>query len=301
MNVLDVLDVHASRGRQTVLSGVSLNLPTGSITALLGPNGSGKTTLMRVLAGLLTPNRGQIRSPGIGDPTTAHWRRHVAYVPTGGTFLEQETGHAHFAFGARAYPAWSQSHALEAAHELHVPLQARASRLSTGQRMGLALAYAFGCRAPVLLLDEPSNGLDPEHRALLARAVALFAADGGTVLLSSHVLPEIEGLADRGVFLQRGAVKLQADLDDLRAASTTLQVILPDVLPANVLDDLRALPGVKGMGLDGRTLSLHLSGAHGPVLAALQTLRPLDIQSRPCPLAQTYAELMTASDIRGAA
>lgn len=150
----------------------------------------------------------------------------------------------------------------------------------------------------MLLLDEPGNGLDPEHRDRLSAAVATFAADGGTVLLSSHVLPEVEGLADRAVFLKAGEIRLAADLDDLRAASSTLQVVLPDVLPARALDELRQVEGVRDLSLEGRTLHVHLGGPADGVLAALSSLRPLDVQARPCPLSRTYADLMND---RGAA
>lgn len=298
MSALIAQGLHVRRGAREVLRDVTLDLPAGSITALLGPNGGGKTTLMRVLAGILPPHAGTLRAGDRHAAGSIAWRQQVVLVPTGGAVMTSEDARAHFTFGARAYPAWDAGRALEAAAALHVPLDRRAGTLSTGQRMGLALACAFGCGASVLLLDEPGNGLDPEHRDRLSAAVATFAADGGTVLLSSHVLPEVEGLADRAVFLKAGEIRLAADLDDLRAASSTLQVVLPDVLPARALDELRQVEGVRDLSLEGRTLHVHLGGPADGFLAALSPLRPLDVQARPCPLSRTYADLMND---RGAA
>ena len=144
----------------------------------------------------------------------------------------------------------------------------------------------------MLLLDEPTNGLDPAHRQVVAGLLAEYVAEGGTVILSSHVLPEVEGLADRGAFLRGGRVVLSAALDDLRAASVVVQAILPDLLPAGALDRLGQLPGVTGVQLQGRTLQLLVEDQRAEVLAAVQALSPLDLQERPRPLAETYAALM---------
>ena len=274
--------------RRTVLNGLELEVPQGSVTALLGQNGSGKTTLMRVVAGLLRAS-GQVRV--FGKPVQGHDDR-AYYLPTGGRVLAAETAEAHFEFGRRMFAGWSQPQALQVADVLDVPLRQRAGRLSTGQAMGLALAYALGSGARLLLLDEPTNGLDPEHRQAVARVLAEYAAEGGTVLLSSHVLPEVEGLADRGAFLRGGQVVLHAALDDLRAASVVMQAVLPDLLPAGALERLERLPGVSGVQLQGRTLRLNVESGREGALAALGALSPLDLQEYPRPLAETYAALM---------
>lgn len=293
MNALLIQDLHARHGRREVLRGAGLHVPAGSITALLGQNGSGKSTLMRAVLGLHPGARGVIQildlPSGVSSPLT---RQHAALVPTGGVVMARETARTHFAFGGRVYKSWNLARALSAAATLHVPLDQPAGRLSTGQRMGLAVAYAFGSGSRLLLLDEPTNGLDPEHREQLAGLLAAYAAEGHAVLLSSHVLPEVEGLADRAVFLRNGRVILEADLDELRAQHAVVQVILPDVLPAGGLRHLETVPGVERLDVQGRTLTLHVRGPREPILVALGLIRPIDVQIKPRPLSEAYADLL---------
>lgn len=293
MNALQVEGLAARHGRRAVLRGAHLRVEQGSITALLGQNGSGKSTLMRSILGLHPRQGGTVRILDLPENATGPQVRECAtYVPTGGAVMPQETARTHFAFGGRVYPRWSLRRALDTAAELHVPLDQRAGRLSTGQRMGLALAYALGSGTELLLLDEPTNGLDPDHRLLLAQLLVAYADEGKSVLLSSHVLPEVEGLADHGAFLKDGQVILQADLDELRTQHAIVQAILPDVLPAGTIQSLRAVPGVRGFEVQGRTLTVHVQGGREALLTALASLKPVDVQVRPRPLADAYAELL---------
>ncbi|SEJ48806.1 ABC-2 type transport system ATP-binding protein [Deinococcus reticulitermitis] len=293
MNALTVKELSARHGRRLILNDANLHVPLGSITALLGQNGSGKSTLMRSVLGLHRRTRGTVQvldlPPGAAPALT---RQRATFVPTGGAVMPGETAHTHFAFGARLYPRWQSERALQTARELHVPLDQRADQLSTGQRMGLALAYALGSGAELLLLDEPTNGLDPDHRTLLAQLLAAYAAAGNSVLLSSHVLPEIEGLADRGAFLKGGQVILEAELDDLRTRHVIVQAILPDLLPAGHLERLREVSGVESLDVQGRTLTVLVSGSRDPLLQAVTALRPIDVQFKPRPLAEAYAALL---------
>jgi len=265
----------------------------GSITALLGQNGSGKSTLMRSVLGVHPRTGGTVRVLDLPENASGpRVRERVTYVPTGGAVLPQETARTHFAFGARIYPRWNPQRALDTAAELHVPLDQRAGRLSTGQRMGLALAYALGSSTELLMLDEPTNGLDPDHRQLLAQFLVAYAAEGHSVLLSSHVLPEVEGLADHGAFLKDGRVILEADLDELRTQHAVVQAILPDVLPSGSIQRLSSVSGVRGFEVQGRTLTVHVQGGREALLAALANLKPVDIQIKPRPLAEVYDDLL---------
>ncbi|GGL19140.1 ABC transporter ATP-binding protein [Deinococcus radiotolerans] len=293
MNALQVEGLLARQGRRAVLRGADLSVTRGSITALLGQNGSGKSTLMRSVLGLHPRQGGQVRildlPPNAKGPQV---RQRATYVPTAGAVMVQETARTHFSFGRRVYPRWSMERALETAAELHVPLDQRAGRLSTGQRMGLALAYALGSGTEVMLLDEPTNGLDPDHRILFAQLLVAYASEGNSVLLSSHVLHEVEGLADRAAFLKDGRIILEADLDELRTQHAIVQAILPGVVPAGTIQNLRALPGVQGFEVQGRTLTVHVQGGREALLTALASLRPVDVQVKPRPLADAYAELL---------
>lgn len=290
---LNIQGLIAKHGRHQILDNVNLHLPTGSITALLGQNGSGKSTLLRCIAGLHHYSQGHIQVAKLSAHAPIKTlRQHITFVPTGGVVMPQETGQTHFLFGAKMYPHWMLTRAEAVAAAFHVPMSQKAAQLSTGQRMGLALAYAFGTGTKLLLLDEPTNGLDPHHRSVLAQLLVDYATNGGSILLSSHVLPEIEGLADRGAFLKKGQIILEAELDELRERNAIIQAILPDVLPAGSLDILEGVKGVQNLHVNGRTLNIHIQGPKETLLQALNSLHPIDIQIKARPLADAYADLL---------
>ncbi|MCG7422746.1 ABC transporter ATP-binding protein [Micrococcus porci] len=197
---------------------VSLTAPAGSVTALVGPNGSGKTTLMLLLATLLRPDRGSVSVAGVdamADPGQA--RRLLGWMPDTLGVWDSLTcadiltslgrlygmGQAEAATRAREQLAWVQ---LE-------PFADRPARvLSRGQQQRLSLARATVHRPAVLMLDEPANGLDPTSRIRLRDDVRAMAAAGVAVLVSSHVLAELEEMADRAVFVSEGATVAVRDL-----------------------------------------------------------------------------------------
>jgi ABC-2 type transport system ATP-binding protein len=209
--------------RVTALSDCSVTVPEGRISALLGPNGAGKTTLLRLLTGLARPTAGEMAVLG-GTP-----RQHPAFLADIG-FLAQEipvyrrfSAETHIAIGAHLNRRWDAASVRDRLRSLNVPLDRPAGSLSGGQRTQLALALTLAKRPRLLLLDEPVAALDPLARrnflALLAEAVA----DGGlTVVLSSHLLADLERVADHLILLAASRVQLCGDIDDLLAEHQVL-------------------------------------------------------------------------------
>jgi ABC-2 type transport system ATP-binding protein len=209
--------------RVTALSDCSVTVPEGRISALLGPNGAGKTTLLRLLTGLARPTAGEMAVLG-GTP-----RQHPAFLADIG-FLAQEipvyrrfSAETHIAIGAHLNPRWDAASVRDRLRSLNIPLDRAAGSLSGGQRTQLALALTLAKRPRLLLLDEPVAALDPLARrnflALLAEAVA----DGGlTVVLSSHLLADLERVADHLILLAASRVQLCGDIDDLLAEHQVL-------------------------------------------------------------------------------
>jgi ABC-2 type transport system ATP-binding protein len=206
-----VRDVWRSFGAVPALRGVELTAPQGQVTALVGPNGAGKTTLLLILATLLTPDRGEVRVAGldaVADPIGV--RARMGWMPDVFGVYDQLTVREYLAFFAAAYrldradgtqrgtELLELTHLAEYANQpVHV--------LSRGQKQRLAMARALIHRPEVLLLDEPASGLDPRSRLELRDTLRGLAADGVTVLVSSHILTELEEIADRVVLVSGGA------------------------------------------------------------------------------------------------
>jgi len=207
-------------GPVRALDGVDLQARAGAVTALVGPNGSGKTTLLLVLAGLLVPDSGDVRVSGfdpVADGRAA--RARTGWMPdTFGTWDSLTSREVLLTFAAayRMPAAHARTRVDELLATVHLTEFADrpASVLSRGQKQRLGLARALVHDPDVLLLDEPASGLDPRSRVDLRLLLRRLADDGRTVLVSSHVLSELEEMADDAVFLSRGrTVSSSADTD----------------------------------------------------------------------------------------
>jgi ABC-2 type transport system ATP-binding protein len=205
-----VHDVHRYFGPVAALDGLTLSAPYGQVTALVGPNGAGKTTLLLILATLLRPDRGQVRVAGadaMGDPGAV--RARTGWMPDTFGLYEQLTVAEYLRFFAAAYrlPRHEATSRMATLLDL-IHLSEYADRavhvLSRGQKQRLALARALIHQPRVLLLDEPASGLDPRSRVELRDVLRSLAAEGAAVLVSSHILTELEEIADRVVLVARG-------------------------------------------------------------------------------------------------
>jgi ABC-2 type transport system ATP-binding protein len=217
-------DVARSFGEVHAVRSVSFEARAGEVTGLVGPNGSGKTTLLLMLATLLVPDRGTIRIGG-HDPVTesAAVRATLGWMPDVLGEWSALTVRTSLELTARLYgidreAARARAEALIELVDL-VPLAEQATRvLSRGQKQRLSLARALVHDPQVLLLDEPASGLDPGARIALRILLRRLAAEGRTVVVSSHVLAELDELADRAVFLEAGA---SVSADRVAAAQRT--------------------------------------------------------------------------------
>jgi ABC-type multidrug transport system ATPase subunit len=218
--------VTRSFGAVQALAGVDLTARPGAVTALVGPNGSGKTTLLLVLAGLLVPDTGSVSVAGHDPVTNGPAARAVTgWMPDAfGTWdsLTAREVLATFADAYRIPPAAARPRVAGLLELVHLDEYADrpAAVLSRGQKQRLGLARALVNDPQVLLLDEPASGLDPRSRVDLRQLVRRLADEGRTVLVSSHVLSELEEMADDAVFISRGRTVVDAGLDTQVARRT---------------------------------------------------------------------------------
>ncbi|WP_327355139.1 ABC transporter ATP-binding protein [Streptomyces sp. NBC_01304] len=232
------LDMRYSRRRGPVLRDCTFRIPAGRVCALVGPNGSGKSTLLTLAAGLLRPTSGELRVLGSAPGEV---RSRMAYVAQDKPLPPQLSVAETLRFGAELNRdgRWSAAAAEAIAYE-HGRLDpsTRIRNLSGGQRTRVALAVAFGKRSQLMLLDEPMADLDPLIRHQLTGALMAEAAEHGTtVVISSHVLPELEGICDHLMLLGEGRIRLAGAVDDLVDAHTLLTGISGDLTPHLIVEE----------------------------------------------------------------
>ncbi len=221
------------RAARPSLDGVSFDARAGEVTALLGPNGAGKSTLMALVAGLLPLQRGAIEVDG--EPVAALRRRApqaLALAPQGDAFypmlsLRENLDCFAATAGLRGAAARSRVDELVAAMQLGAQLGQRAARLSGGWKRRLNLAITLLARPRLLLLDEPTAGVDPPSRALLHGLIAGLARDGAAVIASSHLLGELESLAAQVVVIDHGRLRHAGPVDALLADGLQRLVVEP--------------------------------------------------------------------------
>jgi ABC-2 type transport system ATP-binding protein len=282
MILAEAVGVSRSYGTVKALDDVTVRVAAGELVGLLGPNGAGKSTLISLLTGVRRPDAGRVALCG-GDPRDPRSRRALGVTP-------QETGlpatlrvREVVDFVGRHFPDPVPTGDLLDRFDLGDLAKRQTGGLSGGQKRRLAVALAFVGRPRIVVLDEPTTGLDVRARRALWDAVRSFHADGGTVLLSSHYLEEIEALARRVVVLGGGrvlsddTVQATRDIVGVRRVSVTAGA-LPDTLPGLVSTD----------HADGRT-HLFTTDADGLVRALVRDeVTFADLEVRPTSLEEAF-------------
>src|SRR5438445_2162979 len=206
-------------GRFRALDDLNLTVAPGEVFGLLGPNGSGKTTALRLLLGFLRPTAGSAWIAGHDcwhDGVAA--RRQVAYLPGELRLYENMTGRQLVHFLSRLRGRQSNSEVDSLARRLDIDLDRPIAHLSSGMKRKVALLQVLAPRAPLLILDEPTNTLDPSMRDELLAQLRQASRQGQAVLFSSHVLAEVEQVCDRVGILRRGRLVHLQDMKELREA-----------------------------------------------------------------------------------
>ncbi len=249
--------VRRSFGPVQAVQGIDLDAPPGQVTALVGPNGAGKTTALLVLATLLTPDAGEVRVAGFDPVTQAdEVRARMGWSPDVFGLYDTLTCREYLEVMAAAYrlPAavrTARAEQLLALARLPYP-DAPVHTLSRGQKQRLGLARALVHDPAVLLLDEPASGLDPRSRVELRDLLRRLAAEGRAVLVSSHILADLEEVADRVVFVDHGRTVGQHEVGELPAARSARTYRLRSLDPAGLQQALeRAGVGWAGAGHAG--------------------------------------------------
>ncbi len=256
-------------GKKMALRNVDLSVSGGRVFGLVGENGAGKTTLIKHLVGSLNAQQGSVsvfgRDP-VKDPEGVLGR--IGY-------LSEERDLPHWMrvdellhYTRAFYPDWDVSYAEELRRMFRLDASAKVKELSQGQQAKTALLTALAYRPPLLLLDEPSSGLDPVVRRDIVDAVIRTAADeGGTVLFSSHLLDEVERVADDVAMIHEGEIVMSAPLEDIKACHHCITLRFSET-PSNRPD----LPGALSIEGEDREWTALCEGERGELLAAAKAM-----------------------------
>jgi ABC-2 type transport system ATP-binding protein len=222
--MIEATAITKQRGGRTIVSDVTFRCEPGTVTGFLGPNGAGKTTTMRMLVGLSTPDSGEARILGGRYRDLPNPGRRVGILLDASAQHAGRRGREALAISAQTMGAPTQR--VDALLELvgldEVAARRRVGQYSLGMRQRLGLAHALLGDPEVLILDEPANGLDPEGMRWMRGLLRDFAQRGGTVLLSSHLLAEVEAVADRMMIIGGGRIRAQGTRAELLTESGTI-------------------------------------------------------------------------------
>lgn len=224
-SAISVSDLTRRFGTTTALAGVTLSLPRGAVYGLVGANGAGKTTLIKHLLGLLRAESGSVRVFGldpVADPVGVLSR--IGYLSEENDLPGWMRVDELVRYTRAFYPAWDDAYAEDLRATFALDPAAKVKNLSKGQKARAGLLIALAYRPELLVLDEPSSGLDPiVRRDILGAVIRTIAHEGRTVLFSSHLLDEVEQVADHVTMISHGKITLSAPLNAIKASHGSLE------------------------------------------------------------------------------
>ncbi len=274
------------RGRRGIVD-VSLAVGEGEVFGFLGPNGAGKTTTIRTLLDLIRPTRGTARVLGLDSHRDSlEIRRRLGYLPGEVALYPRLTGERFLRHVAALRGGVPEERLRELADRLGCDLTREIRALSHGNRQKVALVQAFMHRPELLLLDEPTQGLDPLVQQVFAELVREARDEGRTVFLSSHVLSEVEALCDRVGIIREGRLIAMEHVRALRSrALRRLEIRFAEPVPEAVF---RNLPGVRDLVVADATVRCTVVGALDAVVKAAARFRVEDLRSEEPSLEEVF-------------
>ena len=272
------------------LDGLDLRVPRGSIFGFLGKNGAGKTTTMKLLVGLLRPDSGAIRVLGLDTSNPAESmqiRNRMGFVTEDKELYPYMTVEQIIRFTRPFFPKWSIELERRYLEVFELPLKRKIPALSKGMRSKLTLLLAACRGAELLILDEPTEGLDPAATEdLLRELVTICVTQGTTVFFSSHQLSEVDQIADHVAIIDRGHTIVEGALDDLKVRYERLQV----VFESDSAVPVRWAEGAESVRREGRMVSILASRNVEALLAQARSIPGASVERLPVTLKDIFLE-----------
>ncbi|MFI6511495.1 ATP-binding cassette domain-containing protein [Streptosporangium sp. NPDC050855] len=298
-NIISVSGLTKRFGRTRALDGLDLDVRAGQVHGFLGPNGAGKSTTIRILLGLLRADAGTVRLLG-GDPwkDAVELHRRLAYVPGDVTLWPNLSGGEVIDLLGRLRGGLDRARKKDLIERFELDPRKKGRAYSKGNRQKVALVAALASDVELLLLDEPTSGLDPLMEAVFTDYIGEVRAQGRTVLLSSHILAEVEKLCDRVSIVRDGRTVETGTLGELRHLTRT-SVTAELAAPPGGLTGLTGLTGVHGLRVSGDRVTFEVD-ADGldEALRQLSALGVRSLTSRPPTLEELFLRHYQAEPVR---
>ena len=284
-------------GRTVALAGLDLAVEPGTVMGLIGRNGAGKTTALRLAHGVLFPDAGRVRVLGL-DPVEdgLEVRTRVSLLTEESSLYPWMTVEEILRFGAGLHPHWDRDLADSLARRLDLETSAKISTLSRGTRAKVSLVLAVACRPQLLLLDDPTAGLDPlVRREVLEGVLEAVPSEGGAVVYASHLVHDVERVADHVAVLDRGHLRLHGALEGIKDRIRKVTAVFEGGAPEGV-----SLPGKIDARADGRVLTVVAEGVNGDLDASLRSLGAREVEVEPISLEEILVACLRQGNDRDA-
>ncbi|MBR6807791.1 MAG: ABC transporter ATP-binding protein [Clostridia bacterium] len=216
MKAIEIKNLSKSFGKKKVLNDISLSIDRGRIVGLLGKNGMGKSTLIKIINDLLTPDSGEVLVYGKSVGVESKLR--ISYLPERCALDKGMTVKKVIKFYSDFYGNFDSSKAMKLLHDLDLDAEQKISKMSKGMQEKLQLALVLSREADIYILDEPLGGVDPATRDYILDTILSNFKEGATVIISTHIISDIERILDNVVFIHKGEIILTSDTDELRSS-----------------------------------------------------------------------------------
>jgi ABC-2 type transport system ATP-binding protein len=294
--VIETTDLRKHYGGVEALRGLTLAVPAGSICGFLGRTGAGKTTTIKILLGMASPTSGRATVFGLpadSPPASVDIRRRTGFVGDDKGLYDAMTVRGMVRHTASFYPKWNREMEERYLRRFELPAERGIKDLSRGMRTKLALLLALCRGADLLVLDEPTTGLDPAATEDVLQALVGHAAEyGTTVFFSSHQLVDVEQIADHVVIIDRGRTAVTGSLDDLKQGYRRIQLVFDGEAPAYTFQT----KGVERVKRSGRVMTVLSSAGIDGVLGEARALNPVSTDSTPVTLKDIFLDTVAVED-----
>ncbi len=291
--VIETTNLKKTYGKHEAVKGLNLAVQEGSVCAFLGQNGAGKSSTIKMLLGMVRPTSGTGYVFGRRidvERESLKIRQQVAFVAEDKRLYDYMTVAEIIRFTRSFFPTWHERFERELLERFELPLDRRVRQLSKGMRTKLALLLGFARGCQLLILDEPTEGLDPIAIEDVLQIVVSLAAEGTTIFFSSHQIAEVEQIADHVLMIDRGSLVLDAPMDLVKEQYRQIQAVFPEPVEER---DFR-LPGIEKVRMEGRAVSLLASRNIDSITEHMRMLRAGNVDVLPISLKEIFLEKVKA-------
>lgn len=286
--IIKTKNLKKSYGENVAVDGIDLAVERGSIHGFLGRNGSGKTTTIKMLLGLTHPTSGEARIFGLRPEDRKEGvriRQRVGFVSEDKGLYDYVKVGQMISFTRSFFPNWDREMEEQLIALFELPLKQSVKKLSKGMRTKLALLVALPRRADLLVLDEPTEGLDPAIKEDVLQLLVGMAAGGVTIFFSSHQLSEVEQIADHVTIIERGRVVVEGALDDLKDNYRRIHMVFEQEAPERML-----AAGAAQFKRDGRSLTIFAGGNVDAIVDQAYLHNAVSVDVAPVTLKEIFLE-----------